>query len=74
LGWDIETVSLAGQQTVVAGYDGELMGGMVLSFLTFGERGSVVAVMSNTAYADTASLALRIADGFAVAKSGPARK
>ncbi|MDO8706204.1 MAG: hypothetical protein Q7J84_14775 [Sulfuricaulis sp.] len=37
----------------MAGHDGELMGGMVVSFMTFRERGIVVAVTSNISFADT---------------------
>ena len=74
LGWDLETVELAGKQTRVAGYDGELMGGMVVSFMTFPEQGIVVSVASNTAYADTASLALKVAQAFAEQGRSPARK
>jgi serine beta-lactamase-like protein LACTB, mitochondrial len=65
LGWDLETVALAGDQSPVAGHDGELLGGMVASLMTFRDRGLVVAVMSNISYADTASLALSVAEAFA---------
>jgi serine beta-lactamase-like protein LACTB, mitochondrial len=68
LGWDLETVTLAGKPTQVVGYDGELRGGMVASFLTYPERGIVVAVTSNTSFADTASVASRIAEAFAATK------
>jgi CubicO group peptidase (beta-lactamase class C family) len=74
LGWDLETVTLAGEQTRVLGHDGELMGGMVASFMTFRERGIVVAVTANTSFADTASLALKIAQAFAEQATDPARK
>ena len=65
LGWDLETVALAGEQSPVAGHDGDLLGGMVASLMTFRDRGLVVAVMSNISYADTASLALSVAEAFA---------
>jgi serine beta-lactamase-like protein LACTB, mitochondrial len=65
LGWDLETVPLAGEQTRVVGHDGESLGGMVASLMTFRERGIVVAVTSNISYADTAAIALKIADAFA---------
>ena len=65
LGWDLETVTLSGAQRSVVGYDGDLRGGMVASFLTFREQGIVVAVTANTSYADTASLASSIAQAFA---------
>jgi CubicO group peptidase (beta-lactamase class C family) len=73
LGWDLETVTLAGEQTRVAGHDGDALGGMVASLMTFRERGLVVAVMSNISYADTASLALSVAQAFAEPE-GPARQ
>jgi serine beta-lactamase-like protein LACTB len=59
LGWDLETVALLGEQTAVVGHDGESLGGTVASLMTF--RGIVVAVTSNISYADTPSLALKIA-------------
>lgn len=65
LGWDLETVTLAGEETRVIGDDGEMMGGMVASFMTFPEHGIVVAVTSNVGFADTPSIALKIADAFA---------
>jgi CubicO group peptidase (beta-lactamase class C family) len=65
LGWDLETVTLAGKQTRVAGHDGEILGGMLASLVTFPEQGIVVAVTSNISYADTFSLAVKIAQAFA---------
>ena len=53
LGWDLETVALAGKQTRVVGHDGESLGGMVASLMTFPEHGIVVSVTSNISYADT---------------------
>jgi CubicO group peptidase (beta-lactamase class C family) len=64
LGWDLETVTLGGEQARVAGHDGESLGGMVTSLITFPERGMVVCVMSNISYADTFSLAVKIAQAF----------
>src|SRR5688572_8596988 len=55
LGWDLETAALAGEQTLLTGQDGESLGGMVASFLTFPEHGIVVSVASNISYADTHS-------------------
>jgi serine beta-lactamase-like protein LACTB, mitochondrial len=74
LGWDIETVTLAGEQTRAAGHDGDLLGGMVASLITFPEHGIVVSVMSNISYADTSSLAVRIAQAFAEQGRSPASK
>ena len=59
LGWDLKTVTLAGKQTRVVGHDGDSLGGMVASFMTFPEYGIVVAVTSNISYADTFSLAVK---------------
>jgi serine beta-lactamase-like protein LACTB len=74
LGWDLETAELAGEPTRVAGHDGELLGGRVASLLTVPERGLVVAVTSNMGYADTHSIALKIAQTFAERESRPAPK
>jgi len=65
LGWDIETVTLSGEQTRTVGHDGDALGGIVASLMTFRERKLVVAVISNTSYADTPAVALRIAEAFA---------
>jgi serine beta-lactamase-like protein LACTB len=73
LGWDLETVALAGEQTRVAGHDGESLGGMVASLMTFPEHGIVVSVVSNISYADTFSLGVRIAQAFAERERSPAR-
>jgi serine beta-lactamase-like protein LACTB, mitochondrial len=74
LGWDLETVTLAGQPTRVVGHDGDSLGGMVASFMTFPEHGIVVSVMSNTSYADTFAVAVKIAQAFAEQVKSPARK
>jgi serine beta-lactamase-like protein LACTB, mitochondrial len=73
LGWDLETVALAGEQTHVVGHDGESLGGMVASILIFPEHGIVVAVTSNISYADTFGLAVKIAQAFAATKRTAAR-
>jgi CubicO group peptidase (beta-lactamase class C family) len=65
LGWDLETVTLLGEPARVAGHDGEVLGGLVASLMAFRERGIVVAVTSNISYADTPSLALKVAEVFA---------
>jgi len=64
LGWDLETVALAGEETRWVGHDGETLGGMVASLLTFPEHGIVVSVIANISYADTEGLALKIAQAF----------
>jgi CubicO group peptidase (beta-lactamase class C family) len=73
LGWDLETVSLAGAQTRTIGHDGESLGGTVTSFMTFPEHGIVVSVTSNISYADTPAVALKIAEAFANRGAGRAR-
>ncbi|MDP2320591.1 MAG: serine hydrolase domain-containing protein [Acidobacteriota bacterium] len=65
LGWDLESVELSGKPTRVAGHDGNVLGGMAMSFLTFPEHNLVVAVTSNTSYADTHALGITIAQAFA---------
>jgi CubicO group peptidase (beta-lactamase class C family) len=65
LGWDLSTVTLAGKKAQAIGHDGESLGGRVVTVMTFPERGIVVVVMSNIAYADTSALALKIAKAFA---------
>ena len=74
LGWDLETVTLAGEQTRAVGHDGDSLGGMVASLMTFREPALVVAVTSNISYADTAALALSIAQAFAEYGRSPALK
>jgi len=64
LGWDLETAALAGEQTRIAGHDGDILGGTVASFMTFPD-GLVVAVTSNISYADTYAVGLKIAEAFA---------
>src|SRR6185295_19988605 len=73
LGWYLKTVTLAGKQTRVIGHDGDSLGGTVASLTTFPEYGIVVAVTSNISYADTSSVALKIAEAF-VEQRSPAVK
>jgi CubicO group peptidase (beta-lactamase class C family) len=66
LGWEVGNVTLAGTQTRWIGHQGTLsMGGDMASLITFPERGTAVAVTTNISYADTLSLAVRIAQAFA---------
>ena len=74
LGWDLETTALAGEQTRLVGHDGDSLGGMVASFMTFPEQEIVVSVTSNISYADTFSLAVKIAQAFAEQRGSPAGK
>ena len=75
LGWRLETVPLAGEQTrmVSHGTKPDFIG-TTASLLTFPERGIVVAVMSNISFADTRSVGLSIAQAFAEQERSPARK
>jgi serine beta-lactamase-like protein LACTB len=73
LGWDLETVSLRGQQTPMVGHNGEVLGGIAMSLMTFRDPGMVVAVMANTSYADTPALTLKIAETFAEHRKNPTR-
>jgi serine beta-lactamase-like protein LACTB, mitochondrial len=74
LGWYLKTVTLAGKQTRVIGHDGDSLGGMVASLMTVPEYGIVVAVTSNISYADTFSLAVKIAESFVEQGRRPALK
>ena len=65
LGWDLENETLLGKPTRVVGHDGDSLGGVVSSLVTVPERGIVVAITSNISYADTYSLALKLAEVFA---------
>jgi len=73
LGWTLETVPLAGKPARMAGHDtkADFIGGTA-SLMTFPERGLVVAVISNTSFADTKSVALKIAEAFAKTATRPA--
>ena len=66
LGWDIDEVKTSsGEPFTVVGHDGDLLGGIAGTVVTVPSRGNVVvAVLSNTSYADTATLAANIADVF----------
>jgi serine beta-lactamase-like protein LACTB len=74
LGWDLETVTLSGKQTGLVGHDGNLLGGMASSFMVFPEYGIAISVTSNISYADTFSIAVKIAQAFADEVRGPAHK
>jgi CubicO group peptidase (beta-lactamase class C family) len=74
LGWYVKTVTLAGKETRAIGHDGDSLGGMLASLVTFPDYGIVVAVTSNISYADTFSIAVKTADAFAEQGKGPARE
>ena len=73
LGWDLETVTVAGNQRRLIGHDGDTLGGMVASLMTFPD-GLVVAVTSNISYADTYAVGLKVAEAFAKAQTKSAKK
>lgn len=74
LGWNLETATIAGKQTRLTGHDGTLRGGTVSSFIAIPEHGLAVAVISNTAFADVYSIALKIAEPFVQQAMRPASK
>jgi CubicO group peptidase (beta-lactamase class C family) len=65
LGWMLDTAELSGVRTSVAGHSSRTIEGASTSFLTFPERGLVVAVTSNMSFADPRSIALAVAEIFA---------
>lgn len=65
LGWYRRTVTLGGKPTVVTGQDGHLLGGTVASLMTFPAHRMTIAVTANISYADTATLAMKVAEIFA---------
>jgi CubicO group peptidase (beta-lactamase class C family) len=65
LGWDLETLKLAGTPTRAVGRDGNILGGQAATFLILPKRGIVVSVLSNVSHAKTHVMALRIAERFA---------
>jgi CubicO group peptidase (beta-lactamase class C family) len=71
LGWDIETITLAGGPARVVGHDGETLGGPVASLVMLRDHGVVVAVISNISYANTFAVASSIAQAFADSASWP---
>jgi CubicO group peptidase (beta-lactamase class C family) len=74
LGWNIESVTLAGRSTRMAGHGTkkDFIGGTA-SLLTFPEKRLVVAVTSNTSFADTRSIGREIAEAFASAPTSLTR-
>jgi CubicO group peptidase (beta-lactamase class C family) len=66
LGWNLETISLNGQPTRMAGHGTKNdFIGTTAYLMTFPERGLVVAVATNTSFADARSVATNIAEAFA---------
>ena len=67
LGWMLDTVTLGGTPARMAGHGtkSDFIGGTAY-LMTFPERGLVVAVTSNISFADARTIALKIAEAFAV--------
>jgi serine beta-lactamase-like protein LACTB len=74
LGWDLETASIAGAPTTVVGHDSEFVIGSSASLATFPQRGLVVAVTTNTTFANTSSAALKVAEAFGKQRTSAARR
>ena len=74
LGWELKTLTLAGDQVQAAGHNGHFWVEEVSSLLTVPKRGLAVAVMSNVSFAGTPSIAERIAEAFAEPVKSPAGK
>jgi serine beta-lactamase-like protein LACTB, mitochondrial len=64
LGWTLETIQLAGEPVRLVRQDDLRSIGGSTSLLTFPERGLVIAVMSNITFAETQTLASKIAEMF----------
>ena len=74
LGWQLETVPLAGEPARMAGHGTKPdFIGTTTSLMTFPDRGMVVAVTSNISFADTRSVALKVAEAFAEQGKSSAR-
>ena len=67
LGWDLETATVGGQPVRVIGHDGDVLGGQAASLLLFPD-GLVIALVSNTSYAETFDLGVKVAEAFAGGK------
>lgn len=68
LGWELGTVQLAGKPSRMPGHGSkaDFIGGTAY-LMTLPERGIVVAVTTNTSFADAKSIAAKIAETFAAA-------
>ena len=65
LGWDLETVTVAGKPTPWIGHDGDVLGGVASSLAILPEHNITIAVLANISYSDAPGLALKIAEAFA---------
>jgi serine beta-lactamase-like protein LACTB len=75
LGWTLGTIPLAGEPARKAGHDTrpDFIGGTA-SLETFPQRGIVVAITTNTSFANTSALAVSVAQAFAEQRKNPARQ
>jgi serine beta-lactamase-like protein LACTB, mitochondrial len=64
LGWDIDAATIGGQPAQWVGHEGDVLGGNAGAVITLRDHRVVVAVLSNTSYAETAALAVKIAEAF----------
>lgn len=71
LGWMVEEVPLAGVTTRMLHHASRSLKGGTTSFMTFPDRGLVVAVTANIANAITRDIALNIAQAFAAQETNP---
>ena len=74
LGWDLETRRRRRADEPPSVTTGSCWAGTVTSFMTFPEHRLVVAVTSNTSYADTYAVAVKVAQAFAERRKEPAGK
>ena len=72
LGWMVEEVTLAGEPTRMVHHASRSLRGGTTSFMTFPDRGMVVAVTANIANGITRDIALKIAQAFADPGTSPA--
>jgi hypothetical protein len=70
----LDTVPLAGESVRLANHASRTVVGSSVSFLTFPDRGLVVAVTTNINYASTRHIALGIAEAFENNRRRPAGK
>jgi CubicO group peptidase (beta-lactamase class C family) len=73
LGWTVETFPLAGQPTQLVSHASRSLLGGSTAFMIFPQRDIVVAVTTNTSYANLRAIALDVAMAFAESKA-PAGK
>lgn len=65
LGWDIESITINGKPTKVIGHDGDILGGMASTLLSIPTHNLHIAIIANTSYSDTYTIATTIAQSFA---------